>query len=111
MNFVGFSHVPGGHWGHSMRLQEIKNLALQNEMRGRFSFIYLVKQDDEMPLVVLHKHNNFKIMDPTTNEWTFHTQVDVKAENKKIETMLKHLSEELRTSMKSQKALVEFSEQ
>ncbi|CBY20901.1 unnamed protein product [Oikopleura dioica] len=86
--------------------QKIKDLAIQNEMRGRFSVIYLVKQDDEMPLVVLHKHNNFTIVEPTTEEWKFHTNVDVKTENKKIETMLSHLSEDLRTFTASQKALV-----
>ncbi|CBY38772.1 unnamed protein product, partial [Oikopleura dioica] len=86
--------------------QEIKDLAIQNEMRGRFSVIYLVKQDDEMPLVVLHKHNNFTIVDPTTEQWSFHTNVEVKVENKKIETMLRQLPENLRTFTASQKALV-----
>jgi len=85
---------------------EIRNSVRANEARGKFSIIYLVKSDDETPLVVIFKHDNYTILDTTEPEWTFNTRIDWDGEEKTVSKILEQTSKNLREFKSAQNALI-----
>ena len=77
-----------------------------HEARARFSIIYLVKKNDETPLVVLFKHDNYIILDTSEAEWTFNTRVDWEGQDKSISKILKGASKSIREYSAAQHAVV-----
>ncbi|CBY09322.1 unnamed protein product [Oikopleura dioica] len=77
-----------------------------HEARARFSVIYLVKKNDETPLVVLFKHDNYIILDTSEAEWTFNTRVDWEGQDKSISKILEGASKSIREYSAAQHAVI-----
>ncbi|CBY34547.1 unnamed protein product [Oikopleura dioica] len=77
-----------------------------NEARGKFSIIYLVREADEMPLVVIFKHDNYTILDTSEEEWTFNTRVDWEGQDKTIGKILEGARTSLNEYSSAQHAVI-----
>jgi hypothetical protein len=86
--------------------KHILSTTQENGKKGQISFIYLMKDEDEMPLVVVNKDDNYTVLDAFKDEWAFTCQMEHANKPKTIGRILDDMSPVVRTFNLATHALV-----